>query len=144
MVLKSQISVGFLALSTSRAPRQSQAFLLIFSNQKADAFQAHFDLNSTVLVAVRIENAPQRTGENIFDIDGKVYNTTANPVTLESIEYSVKGDSGPWLPTTILTSDPLYSFPTVGTPAGEAFKAPVEIASPPDFPQVWFRLKMTY
>jgi hypothetical protein len=47
-----------------------------------------------------------------------------------SVEYSQIGLSGPWLPLTVLTGDPLYNFPATGNPAGTTFNVPVEISDP--------------
>lgn len=101
-------------------------------------------LDTSNIVAVRIENFVQRSGENIGDITGKVYNTgAAGSVALSSVKYSKVGPSGPWLDLTILSGDAAYSFPSVGTPSGEAFNIPVEIID--DFAgDIWFEIEVTY
>jgi len=100
-------------------------------------------LDSTNTIAVRIDGFTQRVGEEIGDLVGKVYNSMGNPVTLQSVEFSDAGDSGPWRPATILVTDPLFSFPAIGTPAGEAFAVPARLYYQTTGP-IWLRMKVSY
>lgn len=101
------------------------------------------DIDSSSTIAPRVLSYLQRAGENIGDLSGKIYNTDGSPITLTAVNFSKVGASGPWLPATILSSDPAYSFPTIGTPSGEAFNVPVETIE--DFTGgIWFQLEVTY
>ena len=94
--------------------------------------------SSNTIVAI-VENYLQRPGNNEGDLSGKIYNTNGANISLVDVEYSQVSESGPWLPLTILSGDPLYSFPAAGTPAGQAFNVPVEITDSYTG-DVWFRL----
>ena len=76
-------------------------------------------------------------------LTGKVYNDTGNPVTLNTVDVSIAGESGPWTSCNILLSDPAFSFPAVGVAGGTAFTIPIDISVVVEG-NVNFQIEMSY
>lgn len=85
-------------------------------------------IDSTNTIEPRVDSYSQRPGGNVGDVAGRIYNTNGGGISLVSVEYSQVGSTGPWLPVTVLSGDPLYSLPAIGTPTGEVFNIPISIS----------------
>ena len=83
-------------------------------------------IDTSIVVAIRIQNYTQRPFSNIGVVAGKVFNTEGIPVTLKRIGVALD-IAGPFTDADILTSDPEYVFPAIGSPAGEAYTVPILI-----------------
>ena len=99
-------------------------------------------IDSSDTAVPRIEDFVQRSGENIGDLSGKIYNSTGSTPTLVEVEYSQVSINGPWSSTTILSDDSSYNFPA-GTTAGQDFNIPVEIDDV-FTGDIWMRIEITY
>jgi len=122
--------------------RQNGPAIMFFALQyhAYHRFVTPISINSVGAVAVRADNFVQRPVSNKGDLSGKVYNDSGLPVTLKKVQYSTS-EYGPWTDATILSSDALYSFPAVGTPAGTAYNIPIDIFPAPTG-NYWFRVEM--
>jgi hypothetical protein len=100
-------------------------------------------LDSSNTAVPRITNMVQRVDENIGDLSGKIYNSTGNPITLVSVQYSSVGITGPWTNTTVLSGDPAYNLPN-GDASGQAFNIPFEGIADDFVGDLWFRIEISY
>lgn len=99
-------------------------------------------IDSTDMAAVEVLNAVQRAGTNIVDVSGKLYRTVAATIDLDTLKYSILGDSGPFTEVTILIADPAFVWP-VGDGTGQPFNLPMEFASNPGA-SLWWETKGRY
>jgi hypothetical protein len=83
-------------------------------------------VDTLIVIAIRIQNYLQRPYTNTGVVSGKVFNTEGIPVTLKSIGVALD-IAGPFTDAIIMTGDPEYSFPAIGSPGGTAFAVPIEI-----------------
>jgi len=116
-----------------------------FFQHDYDSYARHLGLiavNSSNTAVPRIEDFVQRSGENIGDLSGKIYNSAGSTPTLVEVEYSQVSIDGPWLSTTVLSDDSSYNFPA-GTTAGQDFNIPVEIDDV-FTGDIWMRIEITY
>ena len=102
--------------------------LLIYNEQKYISDSGSFNVDSTNTAVPKIISLVQRVNTNIGDVVGTIYNTTGGIITLIAIRYSDVGSSGPFVNSTVLTTDPAYILPN-GTPAGQAFNVPIGIGA---------------
>lgn len=116
--------------------------------EKKESYEKQIDnevtVDSTNTLGARIHTFIQRAGENIVDVAGQIFDSSASPVTFDKMEYSKVGDTGPWLDPTILTSDDAYVFPSQGDADGEPFNIPIEIAENPETSNIWFRIEVSF
>ena len=101
-------------------------------------------IDSTNTLGPRIQSFTRRVGENIIDIAGQIFDSSASPVAFDKMEYSKVGPNGPWLDPTILTSDDAYEFPSQGDSDGEPFNIPVEITELLEATDIWFRIEVSF
>jgi len=102
-------------------------------------------VNSEDTVYVVLTSFSQRLATIVGDLVGSVYShgtEEGSPVTLSKVEYSTTSALGPWTEVSVLTDDSAYTFPSTGSPSGEAFQLPVTIVD--DCSQIWFRITVSY
>ena len=106
------------------------------SYQRLLAFSA---VDSTNTILPRIYTYAQRLTNSKGDLAGDIFNSNGGAITLTSVEYSQVSAAGPWLPLTVLTTDPAYNLPAIGAVGGTPFNIPVEITD--NFTgNVWFKM----
>ena len=100
-------------------------------------------LDSTVTAILKVQNAVQRTDENIVDVSGLLYRTGSyTSVVLNGVQYSAVDYTGPFTSINVLTSDPAYNWP-VGDASGQAFNLPVEFSTDPGT-SLWWKVIADY
>lgn len=125
---------------------RQQHFVGIFP-EKESYFQQQTisgTVDSTSTLGPRIQTSVQRAGENIVDIAGQIFDSSASPVTFVKVEYSFVGPVGPWSDPIILLTDDAFLFPSLGDADGEPFNIPVEIVNDPAVSGLWFRIEVSF
>jgi hypothetical protein len=99
-------------------------------------------VDTTNVTDLRILNFVQRVGLNIGDVSGTLFNTAGNTLTLDGVDFSAVGLSGPWSNAIVLDTDGAYNFPT--TPGDdEPFNIPILI--PDETPSgVFLRVRISF
>jgi len=121
----------------------SFADVLISGNNKIDKQDADVAIDSSAVVETRIYSGVQRSGQDVVDVGGKVFNSIGGPIVLDALYYGYS-PTGPWMSGGILISDALFSFPAIGTPGGEVFNLPVIIPVSPPANQIWLKIEVDY
>jgi len=112
------------------------------SGQQAQTF-GFIDSSNTTMP--RIESAIQRgASSDICDIQGKMYDTNSETISVDGIDYSTVGPDGPWTAGTILWSDPLFIWNSSGSPTGDAFFIPVSFFPGPISGTCWVRMRVSW
>lgn len=112
---------------------------------RANQLRAFGDIDSSNVTEPRITSAVQRGAtSDICDVQGNMYDTNAETISVDGIDYSIVGPSGPWTAGTILWADPLTIWTSSGSPGGDIFQLPVSFFPGPIAGTCWVRMRVSW
>jgi len=102
-------------------------------------------LNSSSTTQPRITSAVQRgPTSDICDIQGFMFDTNGEFISVDSIEYSTAGPFGPWTAGTILTGDVNYVWTFSGSSIGQPFWLPTSLFPGPIAGTIYVRMNVSW